>query len=277
MRFAPALALSILATAPALAADFPVLRGSYAPPVAARPSGEDQLQWEGFYIGGFAGYSAAKFGDTATSANSLMSNFYSGVSRVTVPDGFRQSSTFTYKLGSDQVAQYGGFVGYNMVFGDAVVGVEADASSLNVSRTAQQTITAVDINGVGVGYSSLTGTTRAKLDSYATFRARAGWAVGNFMPFVTAGLAVGKGSYTNTLSLTFNTTAPGPSAADAPILTSTFSKRNLYVVGGTFGAGIDYLVLPNVLVRGEYQFVRFDDTNIPLDINTVRAAVAVKF
>ncbi len=274
MRPVIALALSIFATAPVLAADFPVLRGGYMPAQTTRTPDDDQRQWEGFYVGAHAGYSSGRFTEyTATSPNNIMTNFYNGSS---VPALYRQASAFALALGSDRRPGAGGFVGYNLVFGDAVLGVEADVTWLKMSSTASQTNIVTDINAPGVGYSALTGTSTSKLDGYATFRARAGWAYGPIMPFLTGGLAVGMGSHSSTLTLAYSATAGGPPTADGT-LTQTERRSQAFVVGGTIGAGVDALLANNILLRAEYQFTKFTSNAIPLDLHTVRVGAGVKF
>lgn len=276
MRAASALALTLLAAAPASAADFPVLRGSFAPASAPRATSDDQSQWDGFYIGGFAGYGSGRFRNMQATPNDLMANFYNGVSTTVIPMGYRQNGIFNISLGSDRKSLFGGFVGYNIVAGDAVIGVEADATRMEMKSTKSQSFAVTDINAPATGYSTLTGTAKSTLEGYGTIRARAGWAYGNFMPFITGGFAIGKGSYSNVLTLAYSATAPSLPVADNT-LTSTASKKDLYVFGGTIGAGVDVLLASNILLRGEYQFVRFNDSNVPLDIHTVRAGVGVKF
>jgi outer membrane immunogenic protein len=157
-----------------------------------------------------------------------------------------------------------------------MVGVEADLHWLNMRARASQTQVVTDIIGPGVGYSALTGTTTSNLDAVATFRARAGWAYGNFLPFITGGLAVGYGSYGSTLSMIYSATAAGPPAADGGVSRTT-GKDTAFVVGGTIGAGVDMLLANNILLRAEYQFVKFVSTGIPVDLHTVRVGAGLKF
>ena len=59
---ATAVALSALALAaqmPAIAADYPVLRGSQIDDMPPAPILGRSFSWEGFYVGGFAGVSRA--------------------------------------------------------------------------------------------------------------------------------------------------------------------------------------------------------------------------
>ncbi|MET0606052.1 MAG: outer membrane beta-barrel protein [Beijerinckiaceae bacterium] len=267
-----AVSASVLTAATGLAADYPVLRGSYAPP--AKPFEAEQVLWNGFYFGGFAGYASGQFGNfTGSTPNSLMNGFYTGSS---VPPLFQQSGFFDLPFGSSREATFGGFVGYNMVFGDAMVGVEADYTALNMSYTSSQSFTTFDIVAPGVGYTQLTGSSTSKLDGYATFRGRAGWAYGSFLPFITGGLAVGRGSYNSNLSMIYSATAAAPPTSDGS-LSRTISRRDAYVVGGTIGAGVDVLLASNILLRAEYQYVAFNGNSIPLTINTVRVGAGLKF
>lgn len=274
MRAPIALALSILATAPALGADFPVLRGSFAPAASPRVDEDDQTQWAGFYAGGFYGYSGGRFRDSQSSPYDSLTNFYV---RNNVPTAFRLNDSGLLSLGTDNNSGFGGFLGYNWIFGDAMIGVEADLTKLSLFSTAVQTLTNTGIAAPSgaVGSATLIGTTNAKLDGYGTIRARAGWATGAFLPFITGGLAIGKGTYSNTLALNYSDPGAPPAVQIGPQRVS--GKSNVYVLGGTVGAGVDVLLASNILLRGEYQFARFYGSNIPLDIHTVRVGAGVKF
>lgn len=86
----------------------------------------------------------------------------------------------------------------------------------------------------------------------ATVRPRVGYALGNFMPYVTGGLAVGDVNVKSFLT----STGSGANGVD-------FTKTQL---GWTAGAGIEVSVFSNWSLKAEYLYVRLADTNGPSDI-----------
>jgi opacity protein-like surface antigen len=123
----------------------------------------------------------------------------------------------------------------------------------------------------------------SQIDAYGTLRARIGWNAGWFMPFATGGLAVGKGSSAAAVTVTHSGVDADPTAAPTlpsftSVTTANASRKNSYTFGWAAGAGVDVLIASNILLRAEYQYVKFGTAGgIPLDINTVRGAVGVKF
>ena len=79
----------------------------------------------------------------------------------------------------------GGTVGYNWQTGPLVLGVEGDISFADVKGSILTTAAPCSLDGC-----------TAKLDWFGTGRLRAGYAMGDWMPYVTGGAAVGhvKGS-----------------------------------------------------------------------------------
>jgi outer membrane immunogenic protein len=56
------------------------------------------------------------------------------------------------------------------------------------------------------------------------------------------------------------------------------SKNNAIVAGFVGGLGMDVALLPNVFLRGEWEFVAFAPVSgIRANLNTVRVGIAVKF
>jgi outer membrane immunogenic protein len=117
-----------------------------------------------------------------------------------------------------------------------------------------------------------------QLVDYATFRARAGYAMGQFLPYAFIGAAVGRFNYSSLVSLTDTQTAPGGAiSVFTPPPVST--NRSGAIVGGfTTGLGVDVALLPNVFVRGEWEFNAFGQVNgIRSSMNTGRVALGLKF
>jgi opacity protein-like surface antigen len=82
--------------------------------------------------------------------------------------------------------------------------------------------------------------TSAKIDWYGTVRGRAGWASGNFLFYGTGGLAYGHVD----LSSTYNA-----------LFLSTTAQTSSVRAGWVAGAGIEYLLQPNLTLNLGYQYV----------------------
>jgi len=147
----------------------------------------------------------------------------------------------------------GATIGYNWQLGGPVVlGVEAD-----------------------VDWSGISGTTNTlcplgcetRNHWLATVRGRAGYAFDRFLPYITAGLAVG----------------------DIKATTPFFPGGSSTTAGWTVGAGLEFAVVSNVTIKGEYLYVDLGNFNCGLNCgllpngnvsyytNLLRAGLNVRF
>lgn len=268
--FAPALVLGLIAgitVQPASAADY--LRGSYAGEAAPRQvaAGAD---WAGFYVGAHAGITAVHNTPGTLSAPS-----------VTMPVGWAgplPTPIASFRNTAKNGMSYGAFAGVNYLWDDVVLGFEADYthSGIKADRRVGPTTTTL-------GAATLVNTqaVKARPTDWATARARVGYAMGMFLPFVSVGMAVG-----NVDSRTVNYGSySDPSALPVP-LAGTYSAsggRNGLMFGAAYGAGLDMQFIPNTFLRVEWQGVQFarstsGTTQRPeVMINTARVAGGVKF
>ncbi len=169
------------------------------------------------------------------------------------------NSTIFGSRGSND--SFGAYAGFNAQFDDVVLGIEADYT--HNSRKSVWTGTATNL----LTQDTVTATNRTSFENYGTIRARAGYAIGSFLPYVTGGLAIGEANFSQSLYR-----APYPSAPFAQVTTSKM------VVGVAAGAGIDYAITPNVMLRAEYQYLNFPEFNgRQVQMNTFRGGAAVKF
>lgn len=175
------------------------------------------VRWDGIHLGAVYGYT------------NLTVNFEESNSTATRP----QSTT----SGSN----YGGFLGYNIQWEDLVVGFDGGYNRPSSLQTS--------VSGGGAS-SSL------KLVDYATMRARAGYAFGQFLPYGFIGGAVARMNYATTAS----------------------SRNNAFSAGFTAGLGIDVALMPNVFLRGEWEYIAFSPLGgIRSSTNTARVGVGVRF
>lgn len=272
----------------AQAADMPdFLHGSL-------PVSTPTRNWDGWYAGGQVG--------------ELWTNTDYGGSLVSLTnDMFRntelQGPTSDFNvLGrvNAQSSAFGAFVGRNYQFGDIVLGVEANynyvsslASSISGSLGPIQVIQAglvLPPNGNGspvTSYSdgvTLNGNAALQIKDEMTFRGRAGWATGDFLPYAFGGLAVGRMDVTRTVSSSVNRTisyADGSSSSfllPQVSLTATDGRTNNFVPGWTAGLGMEYMLWGNIFMRAEWEYVKFlavKDTAVTQ--NSVRAGLGYKF
>jgi opacity protein-like surface antigen len=140
---------------------------------------------------------------------------------------------------------------------------------------------------------TLDGNGYVKITDLGTFRARAGWAIGSFLPYGFIGLAVGRAdvstgvNVSGTLDDSYIETVPcGTSTCpvqrnDTYVLTpgsQTTSQKGRWVYGGSVGLGFDWALSPNLFVRGEWELTQINDIEgIDVRLNTGRVGLGLKF
>ncbi|MCX5576841.1 outer membrane protein [Kaistia terrae] len=175
--------------------------------VIAAPS----FNWTGFYAGVHAGYGKATL-------DSEMTDTY-GEGNGNKPDGF---------FG-------GGQLGYNYQFSNNIVlGIEADAAFADLKDNGALRIGDRD-QYFEVG-------TRSKITALGTVRARAGYAVDRFLPYVTGGFA-----WANAESEVYI-------ASNIPNASNVSSSDSQVFTGWTIGAGLEYAVTNNITAKVEYLY-----------------------
>ncbi len=267
----------------AQAADMPdFLRGTL--PASSAPT----RNWDGWYAGGQVGESWGNtdYRNTATTqTNDLFRN--------TSLAGPASELNVLGKV-NEQSTAFGGFVGRNWQFDDIVVGVEANYNYLSgLSSSTGGTIGPIQVAEPGlilgpgqtaVDGVTLTGRSALQVHDQVTFRGRAGWATGDFLPYMFGGLAVGRMDVSSTISSSVNRTifnADGTSNSFALpqfALTSTVAKTNAFVAGWTAGLGFDYMLWGNVFLRAEWEYIQFMSIQeTAVSENSVHAGIGYKF
>jgi len=175
------------------------------------PAPEPAFTWTGLYIGAHGGYAWSDFSNEAIAAYGDLK-----------PDGW---------FG-------GGQAGYNYQFANNVVlGIEADVSFGDQKDSISAVIGDPLENAVTLDYA-------AKIDTFGTVRARAGYAVDQFLPYVTGGLAWANAE----LGFHNQIIADGNVAVDL----SASDKQTF--TGWTIGAGLEYAVTNNITAKVEYLY-----------------------
>jgi outer membrane immunogenic protein len=252
----------------AQAADLPdFLRGSLLPPAPPPPIAD----WQGFYVGGQGGY-----GSSDENFSGATSNMASALLADTLIEQEMHVSQFNLELGKDsqRAGGFGAFAGYNWQWDDVVVGVEGSYLHANFGGSASATEARSSISTLADGLvHDVTATSQASIaiSDMATFRGRAGYAFGCFLPYVFGGFALGNADISR--SITVQDVAGG-----VPLMPLSASdvEHNHLVYGYSAGLGIDYKLTAGLFLRGEWEYTRFTSV-IDTSINTVRAGIGYKF
>src|SRR5580692_1735728 len=154
----------------------------------AQPAPMNVNGWAGIYIGGQVSYSSAggDFGNTTQAPLAYQL-------RELALESEQQVSTWPV-LGqaNHSAAGFGGFVGYNTQFERLVLGVEANYDQANLSLIAPNSPISRLTSAGGNTYAvTVSGSGSVSDLNFGTLRARAGWALGNFLPYAFGGVAVG--------------------------------------------------------------------------------------
>src|ERR1700721_2336984 len=232
------------AVSSAQAADMPdFLRGSL--PAGPTPT----RNWAGWYAGGQVDESWVNT-DYSNSIVSMTNNLF----RNTTLQGPASQFNVLGRV-NGQSPSFGGFVGRNYQFDDIVLGVEANYSYLSKLATSTSgSLGPIQVAEPGLilpaGATAADGVTlnggaALQLKDEVTFRGRAGWATGDFLPYVFGGLAVGRMDVTRTVSSSVNRTenfADG-SSSTFPLPQFALSSREegpkVFFAGGAAGSGRD--------------------------------------
>lgn len=254
----------------AAAADLgPILRGAFEAPMAAA------TRWNGVYFGGHFGSSIAGT-DFANATGSLVAFML----RNTTIENEQHVSQWTLLGKSDTTTtHYGGFVGYNWQFDDAVLGLEASYSRTDATMSQSDVMRRVfNTSDLYSNDVQVRGSSTLRITDYGTIRVRGGWAFGCFLPYAFVGAAIGRGDVVRTATVD----ATGTSLTGGPpyAFSQTLQEANMGSIawGYSVGIGMDVALMHNVFVRGEWEHVQFGHFhNLKTHINSLRGAVAIKF
>jgi len=185
----------------------------------AKAMAQDAPDWSGWYTG--------------VSVGTVSVDSEIGEDRITPPPTFEDTRS---DIGDDGygVSLFGG---YNwQIGGNFVVGVEVDATYADVSTSGQLLYDVAPPNTLNPGNEF-----GGELQWMATVRARAGYAFGRWMPYVTAGWAY----------------AQYETASDYVSLPA-YTRDDTWDAA-VYGVGIEYLAPANWSIRGEYRTADFGD------------------
>jgi outer membrane immunogenic protein len=233
------------------------------------------MSWRGVNLGASVGVSNlnADFGHATQSLvayslrNTLLEQEFAPENWTTLP------KTTTNSM------QYGAFLGYNMQWDSLVLGLDLGYNHLNSMQagTSDTIARQVTTSDTAVHDVTINSSASLRLIDYATFRARAGYVFGQFLPYAIIGGAVGRFNYTASATVTDLWTLNGVTTNYAPG-TQTDTKNNAFAAGFVTGLGLDVALLPNVFLRAEWEYTIFAPVSgIRTQLNTGRVGVGVRF
>jgi outer membrane immunogenic protein len=261
--------------------DLPTLRGS-SPFVPAPPTFP---RWSGVYAGAQVG-----FGDAHMDFSGATKQLLAFMLRELALENEQHVSQWKVLGAKDSArASFGGFAGFNSQWDDVVIGLDVHYDKTSFFGFAQGTPISRRTSAGGNVYDvTVDGLASMKIKDWGAGRVRAGYVMGNFLPYGTFGLAVGRAEVIRTATVNGQENPPNPPETCAtdvnpPICvpfsySSTQSNKNTWIFGWAAGLGMDVLVMPDVFLRAEYEYVQFATiAGIKANISTARIGAGLKF
>lgn len=249
----------------------PILRGAFTDGLTtSRPN------WQGFYVGGQAGYGSSD--ENFSGSNSTM------LAALLDHNVIQEMDVANWNLGlgkaSHRSGGYGAFVGYNGQWDDVVLGLEVSylhGTFGGSSSAFKELVSGSALSDGNFHDVAVTSSASISIKDMATFRGRAAYAWGCFLPYMFGGFALGNADISR--SVTVNdavaASASGPFTALVP-LTATDAVHNHLIYGYTGGLGLDVNLVGGLFMRAEWEYIRFT-SSVDTSINTVRAGLGYKF
>jgi outer membrane immunogenic protein len=251
--------------------DLPILRGALTDSLTS-----SKVNWEGFYVGGQAGYGSSDEKFSGTNANMLSALLDHNV--------IQQMDVSNWNLGlggqSARSSAFGAFGGYNLQWDDVVLGVEASyvhGSFGGASHATKELVSGSALSDTFFHDVAVDSSASISISDMATFRGRAAYAWGCFLPYVFGGFALGNADISRSVVVhdAVSATITGPFTS-LGTLTATDAVHNHLIYGYTGGLGVDINLIGGFFMRAEWEYLRFT-TNVDTNINTVRAGLGYKF
>jgi opacity protein-like surface antigen len=256
----------------AQAADLPFLRGSFTEGLSP-----GRVNWEGGYIGAHASHGASDMNFT-NSGQDLLAKL---LNNVDVEAQFSISNWPLLGSAHMQSSGYGGFVGYNWQWTDAVVALELNYTHGNFfgSNSGSQGRTfrfPADYLTTAVASSSA----YMKVTDYGSLRVRGGYAIDNWLPYGFAGIAMGQANINRRADVDLDYNYVGSAIPGLPSYSAAYgmtdNANSHFVTGFAGGVGVDVMLYAGLFLRAEWEYLRFV-TKVDTTINTVRAGLGYKF
>ncbi|MCP9629645.1 outer membrane beta-barrel protein [Rhodopseudomonas palustris] len=266
-------AVMVAAAHGAHAADMPefgALRGA----VVDTPPGV--VNWQGFYVGGQGGYGTSDM-DFTNSTSNIASRM---MALTTIENEYQVSQWPVLGKRSAQGSGYGGFVGYNWQWDDVILGLEANYMHGNFggsdSGSMGRSFTTSDGYTNGVTYRA---SANMQVKDVGSVRARAGWAIGSFLPYAFGGIALGQADIIRSASIS-GTAVNANAAPGFQTINFAYNKteqmNSHFIYGYSAGLGMDMMLYRGLFLRAEWEYQKFA-APINTAVSTVRGGLGYKF
>ncbi|MBS1142616.1 MAG: hypothetical protein H6R14_22 [Proteobacteria bacterium] len=198
------------------------------------------VDWSGLYAGGLVG---------ATASRSDASMLVGTPKYLDATDARQIARSGTHQL--DQAGGSGGlFVGYGKQYGNVLVGIEASANTLSVSK---EYVTTEAYETVPT--AQMTRKKAVSADWMAGLRLRLGWAQQNWLTYVTTGIAATRLQLDFTLS-------------DNAFSGYSHALKSAWVLGMSLGFGGEYALTKNWSLKGEYLYTKFGNVSTESEVTS---------
>jgi opacity protein-like surface antigen len=253
--------------------DLPILRGAFTDGLSS-----SSVNWAGVYIGGQVSRGSADM-DFTNSGKDLLEKLLNNTDLESKFDISKWPL-----LGKDHASGigYGGFVGYNFQWSEAVVGLELNYTHGNLfgSSSGQQARSFFYPDNY-LSDADISSSASMKIKDYGSLRVRGGYAIGSFLPYGFVGVAMGQADINRRADTNLTYTYVGNQVPPLPNLggvthTLTDNANSHFITGFAGGLGVDVMLCAGLFLRAEWEYLRFTST-VDTSVNTVRAGLGYKF
>src|SRR5690242_6060880 len=155
-------------------------------------------RWDGFYFGGQVG-AVASGADFSKATQSLIEQL---LAQTTIQAEAPVSQWPVLGKADTTGSSFGGFVGYSTQWDGAVVGIEANYNRTDLSLSSTDSMRRTFSVSTGNNDIQVDANASTHVTDYGSLRVRGGWAMGNFLPYATLGLAVGRADVVRNVTVT---------------------------------------------------------------------------
>jgi outer membrane immunogenic protein len=252
--------------------ELPVLRGAFTEGLS-----RSSVNWQGVYIGGHVSHGAADM-DFTNSGQDLLAKL---LNNLDLESQFNISKWPLLGKSHMQSSGYGGFVGYNFQWSEAIIGLELNYTHGNFfgSNSGSQA-RSFQYPADYVSRAAVSSSASMKITDYGSLRVRGAYAVDNFLPYGFVGVAMGQANINRRADAQIDyqyvgsAIPPLPNYSSSGFLTDNANSR--FIMGFAGGLGVDVMLYSGLFLRAEWEYLRFTET-VDTTVNTVRVGLGYKF
>jgi outer membrane immunogenic protein len=156
-------------------------------------------------------------------------------------------------------------LGYNYQINQFVLGAEADFMGTNTSKSKSSSFTLIDppdpASGDLGGQVTVGQINSVRQNWLGTVRARAGFAADRALIYATGGFAYGNARVSSRVPVTSVDFSPEQDE-QVPVNVTWAGAKTATRLGYTLGAGLEYAVTDNWILRAEYLYYNLGDVNV---------------